>query len=169
MSARATPYREEGDEATAGNLMRHDATASCRCWERHGWKCLAEGCVDGGKRRGDGGEERAHLLVANKTAERHSTPAHSAHEAARETLSAVAIRIAVSVRVVHGDGLGPGADEGVLPGAAHGCLERAAGGHVGVVACRSRRDQNRRGGRVDFQRATGSVSRWRCAVDGFIK
>jgi len=72
------------------------------------------------------------LLVSNEAAKGHAAPAHaSTHQAAGQRLSSVSINV-VAILVVHGNGLGPGAHEGVLPAAAHAAGVEGAGGHVDV-------------------------------------
>ena len=70
------------------------------------------------------------LLVANEAANGEAAPAHAVHEAARQTFSTGAAMIAIRV---HGDGLGPSADERILATTAKGRVQGGSRGHVDVV------------------------------------
>lgn len=78
------------------------------------------------------------ILIANKTANRHTAPAPP-HQTPRQTLPALAVGL-VAVGVVHGDGLRARTHKGVLASAAGGRVQERPRRHFdherGVPVCR---------------------------------
>lgn len=111
-------------------------------------------------------KKASNLLVANKTAKRHATPANATtHQTASKRLPAISVD-AVAILVVDRDRLGAGAHKRVLPAVAHGSVKATCvhGGDVAVGAVSSG-DVEIGGGQIVLKEAQGGYLVARGGID----